>query len=104
MRLAAAPVGLAAVALVALTACRNSCQDICRDLARYAENDCGLTVPDGQMETCVDEHSRKALEEGERDACQTANETEFTDEWTCDEASAFLGLNGGQSGGTDTGS
>ncbi len=95
---------VAAISLLALTACRNACQDMCRDLARYAENDCGLTVPDGQMETCVQDHKRKELEEGERDACQQANETDFVDEWTCDEASAFLGLNGNNAGGTDTGS
>ena len=102
MRLAFVRAAIAALALVALTACRNSCQDICRDLVRYAENDCGYPVPDGQLDACVDEHRRKELQEGQRDACAQASETEFQDEWTCDEAGSFLGLNGA-SGGTDTG-
>ncbi len=94
---------LAVIALVALTACRrNSCQQLCRDLASYAEDACGLTVPDGQLQTCIEEHGRQALEEDEKEFCQLASETEFEDEWSCEEAEAFLGLGGG-GGGTDTG-
>ncbi len=102
MRLALVRTAIAALALVALSSCRNACQDMCRDLVRYAENDCGYTVPDGQLDTCIEEHKRKELEEGERDSCSLASETEFQDEWTCDEAGSFLGLNGA-GGGTDTG-
>jgi len=94
---------LAVLALVALTACRNSCQQLCRDLSDYAQDDCGLTVPDGQLQTCIDEHDRKSLEENETESCQLAAETEFEDEWSCDEAASFLGLGGAGGGGSDTG-
>ena len=36
--------------------CQNACQEVCGRMAKYAE-DCGFTVPDEDIDACIDEQA-----------------------------------------------
>ena len=86
-------------AIGSLVACRNPCQDLCKEMISYAE-DCGYTVPGDQLDACVADHRRRELEEGQRAICLENGEALRT-EWSCEENARFIGL---EVGSGDTGS
>jgi hypothetical protein len=70
--------------LLLLAACNNACQQICDELAAYAEDDCGLTVSQDQVSEC--KKSQADLEAGQNEACMEVADPEYIREWwTCDE-------------------
>jgi len=82
--------------LAGLTACNNACQDTCKELASYAE-ECGYTVPDEQVDKCIDDFARGNTTPEERDHCKDFVDN-VSDEWTCDEAAQYMGLESGGGG------
>lgn len=77
-----------AIVFVALTACRNACQEICPRMARYAE-DCGFTVSTDEVRACVQAQSGSASRD-DRAICRDAgNRSTLRDEWTCDDLSDY---------------
>ena len=86
---------------IALTGCRNSCQLICVRMAKVAEEDCGFTVPDEQLASCIDRH--KSIDSKEdRAACREYNGIEdIRSEWDCELLAEYFGGGGGGGGQGD---
>jgi hypothetical protein len=96
------PFRLAAVALVLAlgTACHNACQDICDEMANYAEDKCGFTVGADQIAACVDAEAGKNLDRDDRQACrQFGNRRSIDAEWGCEELADYFDA---PAGGGDT--
>lgn len=75
-----------AVGLLALSACKTPCQQLCVEMASYAE-ECGLTVSDDQLQTCLDEQSA----DQDQGACRRTGEPEtLRTEWSCDDVEVFF--------------
>lgn len=74
--------------LATLVACHNPCQDLCKEIAQYAE-DCGLTVPDGEPGACIDATRRSELEDGDTQTCRE-NADFLRTEWTCDDVALYF--------------
>ncbi|MCB9792646.1 MAG: hypothetical protein H6741_07935 [Alphaproteobacteria bacterium] len=74
--------------LALLVACHNPCQDLCKEIASYAE-DCGITVPDDAVSTCIDDNSRDQFEREELRICRQ-NAEYLQDEWTCDDVALYF--------------
>ncbi len=65
------------------TSCSNACQDLCDELADYA-TECEIEVPESEVDTCVDNHQRRDLEDGKLEVCQDFNDPEtIREEWSC---------------------
>ena len=76
-------------ALAGLTACRNACQDICIDMAAVAQDQCGLTVYDDDIDLCID--AQKDITGEERQACnEFGGEDKIAEEWTCDDIADYF--------------
>ncbi len=96
---------LAALALGA-AGCNNSCQRLCADMAKFAE-DCGYDAWEKEdISQCRDDFASKNLDnpKNSRDYCSTVSSS-LEDEWECDDLAVYF--DGGGSGGggsTDTGS
>lgn len=93
---------------LALTACRNDCQQLCLDMADYAE-ECGHEFPKDQVKSCLDNNANKNLNDAAKDSC--TNELPYLrEEWTCDDIGLYFdsegssdGGDGGDGGSSDTG-
>jgi len=72
----------------ALTACRNSCQQICPRMAAYAE-DCGFEISQEEVSACVASQSGSASRD-DRAICREAGDRgTLRDEWTCDDLADY---------------
>lgn len=80
-----------AFALPALGGCRNACQDLCVRLADYATEDCGFTVSDAELSTCIDAEAEASADE--RRVCRDfGSATTIRDEWTCEDLGVYWGV------------
>ncbi|MCB9760873.1 MAG: hypothetical protein H6739_13630 [Alphaproteobacteria bacterium] len=79
--------------LCALVACNNPCQDLCKEIASYAE-DCNITVPDTEPGACIDAMRRRELTAEDRDTCRD-NAEFLRDEWTCADVELYFDNPGG---------
>ena len=71
-----------------LSACRNSCQQICPIMAAYAE-DCGFEVSNEEVSACIAAQSGSSSRE-DRAVCREAGSRgDVRDEWTCDDLSDY---------------
>ena len=89
---------LASVPLL-LWSCHNTCQDLCKEMAAYAESDkCQYTLSDDELKVCIRDHSRDKLADGDLGVCEDFADT-VADEWTCDDLAPYFGQ-GDESGDT----
>ena len=72
---------------ILLAGCRNECQQLCLDMADYAESDCKKPFPDNQVKACQDKYA-SAVEQT-LDACETYRPT-LKEEWTCDDIKQYF--------------
>ena len=77
------------LSLAALTSCRNACAQLCSDIARYAEEECGFTVPSGEVRECVSDKSWGGSTQEERQVCNEFGD-QFEDEWTCEDLEPYF--------------
>jgi hypothetical protein len=78
------------IALLPLGACRNSCQQVCVEMAKYAEDECGLTVPDEQIDACIDAQAGDASRDN-RGVCRDyGNPSSIEQEWGCEELADYF--------------
>ena len=84
---------LALCGLATLVACHNPCQDLCKEIAAYAE-DCGYTVPEDEPGTCIENNKRSAWEREDLTTCRDFGDR-LTEEWTCEEVGRYF-EDGGQ--------
>jgi hypothetical protein len=81
MRRSTFPFALAA--LLALSGCGNPCQQLCSEMADYA-NECGLTVTPDELAACKDNNASANLPEGALQTCADHNDPAALREWwTC---------------------
>lgn len=69
--------------LLSLVACGNPCQQICTEMAAYAE-ECGLTVTDDDVKACFDAQ-KGPLEKEEAALCREESADDIREWWTCDD-------------------
>lgn len=80
------PLLIPAVALLA--GCHNSCQAVCNDMAKVAE-DCGFDVSSEDMSACFDQ--LRDVEREELRACRDiGGPDDIAEEWGCDEVEDFF--------------
>lgn len=81
------PVLVSLFAIIALTACKNDCQDVCVEMAAYAQ-ECGFTVSDEEMDACLDQ--QKEANDVSLDVCDEMGGAQtIRDEWPCDEMGLY---------------
>ncbi|MBN2801312.1 MAG: hypothetical protein JXX28_19380 [Deltaproteobacteria bacterium] len=74
--------------LALLGGCHNACQDLCYDMADYAE-DCGLTVTSAAFDACMEAQEGDASRE-DRATCRQANDPELLrSEWSCADLESY---------------
>lgn len=74
------------LAVVLLSACKTPCQQLCVEMAAYAE-ECGVTVPDAQLQSCLDDQSS----DQDQGACRRTGDPEtLRSEWSCDDVEVFF--------------
>ena len=84
MRLAA----LLIVALPLAAGCRNRCQQICSDMAKFAE-DCGHDITRAERNLCY-EGQRGAESKSDRAVCREYGGVKNIEaEWTCDDVDIY---------------
>lgn len=79
---------------LALAGCRNSCQQLCHEMADYAVEECGLAFPDEDLKTCVSDHNGGATDRDDLQACSAASDALTEGEWTCDDAKEYFKADG----------
>ena len=99
---AVGPGAIVALAL-GLAGCRNSCQDLCQEMADFAEEECGKEFPKDQVKECMETYHNREIDEGDEAVCEDILPT-LREEWTCEEIKPYFEGGGGGGGGTDTGS
>lgn len=69
--------------LALLGGCSNPCQQLCVEMANYAE-DCGMTVSSEDVKNCSESFSD--VEDNQAQQCQDWNDAnKVRDWWTCDD-------------------
>ena len=63
-----------------LAGCQNECQQVCLDMAEYAETDCEKTFKDAQVDSCLEKYSEAT--EKELETCATYGD-KISEEWSC---------------------
>lgn len=75
-------------ALASLGGCRNACQDICVRMADYATEECGFTVSDAELGSCLDEQGQVSADD--RKVCRDfGDSTTIRDEWSCEDLGEY---------------
>jgi hypothetical protein len=74
-------------AIALLTGCQNTCQQLCLDMADYAESDCDQTFKDTEMDSCLEKYSEAS--EKELDTCATYGD-KISEEWSCSDIGAYF--------------
>lgn len=65
---------------LALTGCRNACQQMCVDLAQYAE-ECGQTPSAEEVDACIDARKTSLIGREKVDQCQEIQDPQKLREW-----------------------
>lgn len=74
--------------LLANVGCRNECQQLCTQLADYAD-ECGYTVSDGDVDQCIADHG--APKGPDAQACaQYSTPQAVREEWDCEEMGLYF--------------
>jgi len=98
-------VGSAAlVALLATSGCRNNCQQLCQDMADFAEEDCGQEFSKDQVKSCMEAYHNREIDDDLDLVCEDISPS-LREEWTCDDIKDYFvdESGGGGGGGDDTG-
>lgn len=82
------------VGCLALAGCRNSCQQLCHEMADYAVDECGLEFPDDQLKDCMSDHNGGATDRDDIKACDAASAALDEGEWTCDDVKEYFKADG----------
>lgn len=79
---------LLVASIVSLGGCHNSCQSLCPDMAKVAE-DCGFEVSNEDMSACFEQ--LRDVERADLKACrQVTGADDIAEEWGCDEVDDFF--------------
>lgn len=88
---------LAPLLLLLAAGCNNPCQQLCTEMARYAE-ECDLTVDKNDILICQEDLARSDLAEGDLETCADWGDPDAIREWwTCEDLAAEYGQGSGAS-------
>ena len=77
------------LALTLAAGCRNSCQQLCNDMANFAKDNCGKEFSSDEVSQCISDHSKEDADA--REACSTAAPgLDSTEEWNCDDIQEYF--------------
>jgi hypothetical protein len=83
---------LLAAAVTVGAGCRNPCQQVCAEMADYAE-ECSLPVTDADLDACLDRHAEPAPEDG--DTCREFGDPDvIRAQWSCEDLERYWGADG----------
>ncbi len=71
-----------------LTGCQNECQQVCLNMADYAESPCKKTFPEAQIDACLEKYADAT--EKELATCSAYGST-IAEEWSCDDIEEYFG-------------
>jgi hypothetical protein len=72
-------------------------------MKNYAEDSCGITVPDGQLQTCLDEQRGKGSKDDRETCRQFGSMNAIEQNWTCEDLQDFFGSGGDTDASADAG-
>ena len=72
-----------------LAGCANECQELCNNMADWAETECDKTFPKEQINDCLATYSNDNVSETQLADCGEYNER-IDEEWTCDELDSYF--------------
>ena len=78
----------AAIVLISLGGCANHCQNLCENMADFAESECNISVPSSQVDDCV-----TAFEDSSSDqesACESNADIANEEGWTCEMMATYF--------------
>ena len=82
---------------LALAGCKNECQQMCVDMAKYAKKECGLEFPKDQLKTCLQDYGGRNTTTAQRDYCSTVRPA-LQEEWACEDLEAYFDESGAGAG------
>lgn len=85
--------------LIMLMGCRNPCQKLCLDIRDFAQDECGITVPEEQVQACLKD--QRQVEREKAESCMIAAPS-LQEEWECDDVEVYFDAQS-SSANTDTG-
>jgi hypothetical protein len=72
-----------------LAGCHNPCQDLCKEMASFAEDSCQKTLSDGEVRACIRDHTHDQLNEGDIAVCSEFADT-ISNEWECEDLEPYF--------------
>jgi hypothetical protein len=69
--------------------CKNECQQLCHEMADFAEEECGKTWEKDQLKACVDDFKTSELEDADIEYCAEVSPY-LREEWTCEEIGEYF--------------
>jgi hypothetical protein len=76
--------------LLLTTGCHNACQQLCKDMADYAKNQCDLQFSPEDIDNCYKEQRRGNLQDDLTVAdCKDAA-PQLEQEWSCDDVADYF--------------
>ncbi len=89
------------VAVTLLGGCKNSCQQVCVRMAKYAESECNLVVPSDQLSTCIEQQDGAASKD-HRETCRDFGDIDaIANEWSCAQLEVYWGAGDGGGDGSE---
>lgn len=89
--------------VLGISGCRNNCQELCQEMAAFAEEECKKTFPEEQVDQCMVQYDKEKIDEKQDEVCEEILPT-LREEWTCDEIDDYFAGGGNasdQSGTTE---
>jgi len=68
--------------LTVLSGCSSHCQQLCENMAEFAESECDIKVAGSQVDDCIAEFEEPS--EAEEEACETYQDIQNEAGWTCE--------------------
>ena len=90
--------------IMGISGCRNNCQELCQEMADFAEEECDNAFPKDQVKDCMETYHSREIDEEQEETCADITPT-LREEWTCDDVNDYFTGNGddGASNSNDTG-
>lgn len=89
------------IVILSISGCRNHCQELCQEMADYAQEECNNTFPEQQVDQCLADYDKEKVDEKQDETCEDILPT-LREEWTCDEINDYFSGGGGGGGGEGT--
>ena len=81
--------------LLTISGCRNSCQELCEEMAAFSAEECNKEFPDEQLDECINAYDKDNVDEEQEEVCASITPT-LREEWTCDEVADYFDKGGSE--------